>query len=243
VEAVTLLSGNSDTHLRILLVDDHEVVRLGLRALLSRYPQFEVVAEAGDGDEALEKTLYYEPDVVVMDIRLPGKSGVEATEEIMRHRPETRVVMLTSYAEDDVLFDAIAAGAAGYVLKQIGSDDLVRALMTVGRGESLLDPAVTQKVFQKMRSNARQVEDEYFSMLTEQELTILALMTDGLTNKEIARRVFLSEKTVRNYVSSILNKLDVTSRAEAAVYAVRHHIEGYVRENMGEADDEASEQD
>ncbi|MDI9547074.1 MAG: response regulator transcription factor [Chloroflexota bacterium] len=238
-----MLSGNSDTHLRILLVDDHEVVRLGLRALLSRYPQFEVVAEAGDGDEALEKTLYYEPDVVVMDIRLPGKSGVEATEEIMRHRPETRVVMLTSYAEDDVLFDAIAAGAAGYVLKQIGSDDLVRALMTVGRGESLLDPAVTQKVFQKMRSNARQVEDEYFSMLTEQELTILALMTDGLTNKEIARRVFLSEKTVRNYVSSILNKLDVTSRAEAAVYAVRHHIEGYVRENMGEADDEASEQD
>ncbi len=196
-----MLSGNSDTHLRILLVDDHEVVRLGLRALLSRYPQFEVVAEAGDGDEALEKTLYYEPDVVVMDIRLPGKSGVEATEEIMRHRPETRVVMLTSYAEDDVLFDAIAAGAAGYVLKQIGSDDLVRALMTVGRGESLLDPAVTQKVFQKMRSNARQVEDEYFSMLTEQELTILALMTDGLTNKEIARRVFLSEKTVRNYVS------------------------------------------
>lgn len=238
-----MLSGNSDTHLRILLVDDHEVVRLGLRALLSRYPQFEVVAEAGDGDEALEKTLYYEPDVVVMDIRLPGKSGVEATEEIMRHRPETRVVMLTSYAEDDVLFDAIAAGAAGYVLKQIGSDDLVRALMTVGRGESLLDPAVTQKVFQKMRSNARQVEDEYFSMLTEQELTILALMTDGLTNKEIARRVFLSEKTVRNYVSSILNKLDVTSRAEAAVYEVRHHIEGYVRENMGEADDEASEQD
>jgi len=238
-----LLSGNSDTHLRILLVDDHEVVRLGLRALLSRYPQFEVVAEAGDGDEALEKTLYYEPDVVVMDIRLPGKSGVEATEEIMRHRPETRVVMLTSYAEDDVLFDAIAAGAAGYVLKQIGSDDLVRALMTVGRGESLLDPAVTQKVFQKMRSNARQVEDEYFSMLTEQELTILALMTDGLTNKEIARRVFLSEKTVRNYVSSILNKLDVTSRAEAAVYAVRHHIEGYVRENMDEADDEVSEQD
>jgi len=238
-----LFSGNSDTRLRILLVDDHEVVRLGLRALLSRYPQFEVVAEAGDGEEALEKTLYYEPDVVVMDIRLPGKSGVEVTEEIMRHRPETRVVMLTSYAEDDVLFDAIAAGAAGYVLKQIGSDDLVRALMTVGRGESLLDPAVTQKVFQKMRSNARQVEDEYFSMLTEQELTILALMTDGLTNKEIARRVFLSEKTVRNYVSSILNKLNVTSRAEAAVYAVRHHIEGHVRENMDDENGEAGDQE
>ena len=120
--------------LRILLVDDHEVVRLGLRALLSRYPEFEVVAEAGDAEEALEMTLPHEPDVVVMDIRLPGKSGVEATEEIMRHRPDTKVVMLTSYAEDDVLIDAIAAGASGYVLKQIGGDDLVRALITVGPG-------------------------------------------------------------------------------------------------------------
>ncbi len=224
---------DDQAHLRILLVDDHEVVRLGLRALLSRYPQLEVVAEAEDGDEALEKTLHYEPDVVVMDIRLPGKSGIETTAEIMRRRPATRVVILTSYAEDDVLFDAIAAGAAGYVLKQIGSDDLVRALMTVGRGESMLDPAVTQRVFQKVRNSTRQTEDEYFSMLSEQELAILALMTDGLTNKEIARRVFLSEKTVRNYVSSILNKLGVTSRAEAAVYAVRHRLEGHAPEDEG----------
>ena len=211
-----------------MLVDDHEVVRLGLRALLSRYPQFEVVAEAGDAQEALEKTLYFEPDVVVMDVRLPGKSGVEATQDIIRHRPETKIIMLTSYAEDDVLFEAIAAGASGYVLKQIGSDDLVRALMTVGRGESLLDPAVTQRVFQQVRTNARQSEDAFFADLTDQELTILALITDGLTNKEIARQVFLSEKTVRNYVSSILGKLNVTSRAEAAVYAVRHHIEDHL---------------
>jgi two-component system, NarL family, response regulator DevR len=217
-----------EMNLRILLVDDHEVVRLGLKALLSRYPQFDVVAEAGDAQEALEKTLYYKPDVVVMDIRLPGRSGVEATQDIVRHRPETKVIVLTSYAEDDVLFDAIAAGASGYVLKQIGSDDLVRALMTVGRGESMLDPAVTQKVFQQVRTNARQAEDEFFAALTDQELIILALMTDGLTNKEIARRVFLSEKTVRNYVSSILSKLNVTSRAEAAVYAVRHHIEEHL---------------
>lgn len=214
--------------LRILLVDDHEIVRLGLKSLLARYPQFEVVGEASDAQEALEKTLYFEPDVVVMDIRLPGKSGVEATQEILQARPETKVIVLTSYAEDDVLFDAIAAGASGYVLKQIGSDDLVRALMTVGRGESLLDPAVTQRVFQQVRSNARQAEDEYFATLTDQELTILALITDGLTNKEIARRVFLSEKTVRNYVSSILSKLNVTSRAEAAVFAVRHHIEDHL---------------
>lgn len=215
-------------NLRILLVDDHEIVRLGLKSLLARFPQFEVVGEAGDAQEALEKTLYYQPDVVVMDIRLPGKSGVEATQEILEARPQTKVIVLTSYAEDDVLFDAIAAGASGYVLKQIGSDDLVRALMTVGRGESLLDPAVTQRVFQQVRSSARQAEDEYFATLTDQELVILGLMTDGLTNKEIARRVFLSEKTVRNYVSSILSKLNVTSRAEAAVYAVRHHIEDHL---------------
>lgn len=222
--------------LRILLVDDHEVVRLGLRALLSRYEQFEVVAEAGDADEALEMTLQHEPDVVVMDIRLPGKNGVEATQEIMQRRPETKVVMLTSYAEDDVLIDAIAAGASGYVLKQIGGDDLVRALITVGRGESMLDPAVTQKVFAKVRNSARQADDEKFTALTDQELAILALMTDGLTNKEIARRIFLSEKTVRNYVSSILSKLDVTSRAEAAVFAVRHHIEDYLPASEDEAD-------
>ena len=222
------MAADDEQKLRILLVDDHEVVRLGLRALLSRYPQFEVVAEAGDADEALFQTLAHEPDVVVMDIRLPGKSGVEATEEIMQHRPDTKVVMLTSYAEDDVLIDAIAAGASGYVLKQIGGDDLVRALITVGRGESMLDPAVTQKVFAQVRSSARQADDEFFSPLTDQELAILKLVTDGLTNKEIARRVFLSEKTVRNYVSSILGKLEVTSRAEAAVFAVRHHIEEHM---------------
>ncbi len=219
---------DNELHLRILLVDDHEVVRLGLRALLSRYPEFEVVAEAGDAVEALDKTITYRPDVVVMDIRLPGRSGVEATQDIMDCCPETKVVMLTSYAEDEVLIDAIAAGASGYVLKQIGGDDLARALVTVGRGESMLDPAVTQKVFAQVRSSARQADDKIFSSLSDQELAILALVTDGLTNKEIARRVFLSEKTVRNYVSSILGKLEVTSRAEAAVFAVRHHIEDHL---------------
>lgn len=224
-------------NLRIILVDDHEIVRLGLKSLLARYPEFEVVAEAGNAQEALERTLYFEPDVVVMDIRLPGKSGIEATQEILSHRPDTKVIVLTSYADDEILFDAIAAGAAGYVLKQIGSDDLVRALMTVGRGESLLDPAVTRKVFQQVRTSARQAEDAYLAALTEQELTILGLVTDGLTNKEIARRVYLSEKTVRNYVSSILSKLSVSSRAEAAVYAVRHHIEDHLpnRSERGDA--------
>lgn len=229
-----------DVQLRILLVDDHEVVRLGLRALLSRYPQFEVVAEAGDAEEALAMTEVHRPDVVVMDIRLPGKSGVEATQDILRSYPNTKVVMLTSYAEDEVLIDAIAAGASGYVLKQIGGDDLVRALITVGRGESMLDPAVTQKVFAQLRSNARHADDQFFSVLSDQELAILALVTDGLTNKEIARRVFLSEKTVRNYVSSILSKLNVTSRAEAAVFAVRHHIEDHLPAAEDKRDDDES---
>lgn len=214
--------------LRILLVDDHEIVRLGLKTLLSRYSQFEVVAEAGDAREALEMVQHYRPDVVVMDIRLPGKTGVEATEEITTLYPDIKVIMLTSYADEDVLFDAIAAGASGYVLKQIGGDDLVRSLESVGRGESLLDPAVTQKVFQRVRQHARKAEDAAFGALTDQELHILALITEGLTNKEIAGRVFLSEKTVRNYVSSILAKLDLASRAEAAAYAVRHHIQNHL---------------
>ena len=214
--------------LRIILVDDHEIVRLGLKTLLARYPQFEIVAEASDAQEAIEAVERHGPDVVVMDIRLPGKNGVEATQEITSLHPAVKVIMLTSDADEDVLFDAIAAGASGYVLKQIGSDDLVRALERVGRGESLLDPAVTQKVFQRVRASARRAEDAAFGALTDQELQILALITEGLTNKEIAGRVYLSEKTVRNYVSSILAKLDLSSRAEAAAYAVRHHIQNHL---------------
>jgi DNA-binding NarL/FixJ family response regulator len=215
-------------HLRILLVDDHEIVRLGLKALLSRYPHFEVVAEARDAQEAIDMLLRHEPDIVVMDIRLPGKNGIEATKDILMIRPQTKVIVLTSHADDDVLFDAISAGASGYVLKQIGSDDLIRALEMVGRGQSMLDPTLTQKVFQRVRESARKAEDEYFAALTQQELHILGYITEGLTNREIAERVFLSEKTVRNYVSSILSKLNLSSRAEAAAYAVRHHIQEHI---------------
>jgi DNA-binding NarL/FixJ family response regulator len=202
-------------------VDDHEVVRLGLRSLLSRYSQFEVVAEAGTADEALEKTGRFRPDVVVMDIRMPGKSGIDATREITNQHPDTKVIVLTSYAEDELLFEAIAAGASGYVLKQIGSNELVRALETIGRGDSLLDPAVTRKVFQRMRESVRRAEDEFFATLSEQELRIK-------TNREIAEVIYLSEKTVRNYVSSILSKLHLSSRAEAAAYAVRHRIQDHL---------------
>ena len=143
------------TKQRILLVDDHEVVRLGLKALLDRHTSFEVVAEAGTAREAIERVSTYNPDVVVMDIRLPGGSGIEACEEISEKYPDTKVIMLTSYAEDEMLFSAIRAGAAGYVLKQIGGDDLVRAIEAVGRGEALLDPAVTQRIFQEVRKAAK----------------------------------------------------------------------------------------
>ena len=214
--------------LKILLVDDHEVVRLGLKALLARYPNFQVVAEASNAAEALTRTAEVKPDVVVMDIRLPGKSGIEATREIVLKHPHTKVIMLTSYAEDELLFDAIAAGASGYVLKQIGSNELVRALETIGRGESLLDPALTQKVFQRVRDASRKAEDEAFAELNNQELKILALIAEGKSNKAIADHVYLSEKTVRNYVSSILSKLHISSRAEAAAYAVKHRVQDHL---------------
>lgn len=211
--------------LKILLVDDHEVVRLGLKSLLANYPKFEVVAEAGNAEEAIRRAGEYKPDVIVMDIRLPGKSGIEATREIIAKRPETKVIMLTTFADDELLFDAISAGASGYVLKQIDSGELINALERIGRGESLLDPAVTQQVFKRMRENTRKAETQAFAQLTDQELKVLALVAKGKRNKEIASEVFLSEKTVRNYVSSILNKLGLSSRTEAAAYAVKHRIE------------------
>lgn len=210
--------------LKILLVDDHEVVRLGIRSLLSRYAQFQIVDEADSAQEAIAKAVEHHPDVVVMDVRLPGKSGIEATREIVEQLPDTKVIMLTSYAEDEILFEAISAGASGYVLKQIGSGELVRALETIGRGEALLDPAVTKKVFDRVREASRKAETEVFISLTNQEIKILALLSEGKTNKEIATDVFLSEKTVRNYVSSILSKLSLSTRSEAAAFAVKHRV-------------------
>lgn len=215
-------------HLKILLVDDHEVVRLGLKALLSRYPHFEVVAEASNADEAVSRALQYRPDVVVMDIRLPGRNGIEATREITNNMPKVDVIVLTSYAEEELLFDAIRAGASGYVLKQIGSDDLIRALEAVGRGEALLDPKLTRSVFNRVRDAERQAEGSVFAGLTEQELRVLALVSEGRTNKEIARTIHLSNGTVRNYVSNLMHKLGVSNRAEAAAFAVQHHIYDYL---------------
>jgi two-component system response regulator DevR len=218
-------------HLRIIIVDDHEVVRLGLRALLERHPGFTVVDEASNAKEAVQKALQHHPEVVVMDIRLPGGSGIDACREIVAEAPDIKVIMLTSFAEDDMLFEAIAAGAAGYVLKQIGGDDLVRAIEAVGRGEALLDSALTQRVFARVREAQRKDEQSAFNQLTEQEMRVLGLVAEGKTNREIAQQLFLGEGTVRNYVSSILSKLALTNRAEAAAYAVQHNIRAYLNEN------------
>ncbi len=213
---------------RIIIVDDHEVVRLGLKSLLERHPQFDIVGEAATAREALEKVSRQKPDVVLMDIRLPGMSGIEACEEITKNYPETKVVMLTSYAEDEMLFSAIRAGASGYVLKQIGGEDLVKAIESVGRGEAMLDSAVTQRVFQEVRKAVKDEEASAFANLSQQEKNVLLLVSEGRTNREIAKLLFLGEGTVRNYVSSILSKLGVSNRAEAAAYAVEHNLREYL---------------
>ncbi len=214
--------------MRIVLVDDHEVVRLGLRVLLEQSDHFEVVGEANNAKEAVEIAGKQRPDIVLMDIRLPGASGIEACEEITQLYPEVRVVMLTSYAEDEMLFSAIRAGASGYLLKQINSEDLIRSLESVRRGDALLDPLVTQRVFQEVRRAVKEEEASAFAILSQQEKHVLILVSEGKTNREIAKSLFLGEGTVRNYVSSILSKLGASNRAEAAAYAVEHNLKEYL---------------
>jgi two-component system, NarL family, response regulator DevR len=207
----------SGPSVKILLVDDHEVVRMGLRTLLDRRAGFSVVAEAGTVAEAVSAARQSRPDVIVMDIRLPDGNGVEACREIRGEMPETKVIMLTSYADDEAVYGSIMAGASGYLLKQTRGQNLAEAIERVARGESLLDPSVTEKVLARMRALASGEGDE-LATLTDQERKILALIAQGKTNKEIAGEIFLSDKTVKNYVSSILSKLNLRRRSEAAAF-------------------------
>jgi DNA-binding NarL/FixJ family response regulator len=213
--------------LSLLIVDDHEVVRQGLVALLGRRPEFQVVAEAGTAADAVAAARRLKPDLVIMDVRLPDGSGIEACREIRADLPETRVVILTSYPDEDAVLSAIVAGASGYLLKQVRARDLVAALEAVGRGESLLDPAVTGRVLERVRRIATSDQPDELAQLTAQEQKILLLVAEGMTNKEIAAEVFLSDKTVKNYVSSILAKLNLERRAQAAAYMAK------VRTNRG----------
>ena len=212
----------ADQPLRVMLVDDHEVVRNGIRALLQSEEDIVVTAEAGSVQEAIDEAERSRPDVVVMDVRLIDGSGIEATREIRARRPATRVLMLTSFADDEALFASIMAGASGYVLKQVKSGELVRAIRTVGRGESLLDPSVTTAVLDRLRKGKHMFKDEKLARLSPQEERIVTLVADGKTNREIGEELHLAEKTIKNYVSSILSKLEVARRAEAAAYLVRH---------------------
>ena len=210
----------ADEDLRVMIVDDHEVVREGLRTLLSRRAGMTVVAEAGSVAQAIELALAEKPNVIVMDVRLPDGSGVEACREIRSQMPETRMIMLTSYADDEAVIASILAGASAYLLKQTRGHHLADAVEAVARGESLLDPQVTRRVMEQMRDMAS-APPEKQSHLTENENRILRLIGEGKTNREIAAEIFLSDKTVKNYVSSILNKLNLRRRSEAAAYIAR----------------------
>jgi DNA-binding NarL/FixJ family response regulator len=205
-----------------MIVDDHEVVRNGIKALLQDEDGITVAAEAGTLREAIERAEWARPDVVVMDVRLADGSGIEATREIRAKLPKTQVLMLTTFADDEALFASIMAGAAGYVLKQIKGGDLVRAIRSVGRGENLLDSAVTKGVLDRLRKGKHLLKDERLARLSAQEERILGLISAGKTNRQIGDELHLAEKTVKNYVSSILSKLEVARRAEAAAYLARH---------------------
>ena len=209
--------------LRIELVDDHEVVRRGLKTLLESEDDIKVVGEAGTVAEAVRRVGFDEPDVVILDVRLPDGSGVEACREIRDRWPGIKVLMLTSFADDEALFASIMAGASGYVLKQIKGTDLVDSVRKVGRGESLLDPEMTDRVFRRIRGE--EAEDPLLSRLSKQERIILDHIAEGLTNRQIAEKMFLAEKTVKNYVSNVLSKLEMSRRSEAAAYAARIQAE------------------
>ena len=204
---------------RVFLLDDHEIVRRGVKELLEADGDLEVVGEAGTAAEALARIPPTRPGVAVLDVRLPDGDGVQVCREIRSAHPEVQCLMLTSFADDEALFQAIMAGASGYVLKQIKGADVVEAVRAVASGRSLLDPSVTARVLERLRSGSE--EDELLARLSPQERNILRLIADGLTNRQIAEDVHLAEKTVKNYVSNLLSKLGMERRTQAAVYAAR----------------------
>ncbi len=209
--------------LRVLLVDDHEVVRAGLKTLIESQPDMTVVGEAGTAEDGVRRVGYDEPDVAVLDVRLPDMSGVEACREIRSRFPDVSVLMLTSFADEEALMAAILAGASGYVLKRIKSDELIDDIRRVGRGESLLDPEMTERLFVRLREG--ESEDPLLSRLTKQERTIVEHIANGMTNRQIAEEMFLAEKTVKNYVSNLLAKMGMSRRSEAAAHVARIQAE------------------
>jgi len=213
------MAKKEDRALRVLLVDDHEVVRTGLKALLDAQDDITVVGEAGTAKDAVRRVGYDAPDLVVMDVRLPDGSGVDACRTIRTRWPDVSVLILTSFADQEALMSAILAGASGYVLKRVDTDGIVESVRRAGRGESLLDPDMTERLFAKLRGGSS--EDPLIAKLSPQERRILALVAEGKTNRQIAEELFLAEKTVKNYVSNLLAKMGMSRRSEAAAYAAR----------------------
>jgi DNA-binding NarL/FixJ family response regulator len=207
---------------RVVVVEDHDVVRAGLRMVLETEPDLRVVAEARDVPNAIAATLRAQPDVVVMDVRLANGSGIEATREIQSRVPKSSVLMLTSYRDDEALFSSIMAGASGYMLKTATPTELIRAVRRVAQGESLLDPSVTRQVLTRVRQSRVLATDEKLASLTSREDDVLRLLVTGKTNAQIAGDIHISEKTVKNHVSTILGKLEVARRTEAAAYVTQH---------------------
>ncbi|MFE6760967.1 response regulator transcription factor [Streptomyces sp. NBC_01423] len=213
---------------RVFLVDDHEVVRRGLKDLIDDEPGLDVVGEAATAEQAVARGPALRPDVAVLDVRLPDGDGIGVCRELRSAMPGLACLMLTSFDDEDALIDAIMAGAAGYVLKQINGSDLVSAIRTVATGQSMLDPATTARLMRSLRSPEapRSPEDERLSGLSERELAVLELIGEGLTNRQIAERLYLSEKTVKNHISRLLEKLGVERRVQAAVIAAHSHERG-----------------
>jgi len=212
------------TKTRILLVDDHAIVRLGLMTLLNDQPDMEVIAEASTAAEAVHAVEKFSPAVVLMDIRLPGEGGIEATRQVTARFPNSKVVMLTSFADDDLVIRAISAGAVGYVLKQVGNEELLRAIQAAARGEALIDPSTTAKLLSRVRELDRKTEEDAFRELSDREMDVLVHVARGKTNAEIGRELNLSEKTVGNYIGTMFEKLHMKNRIELAIYAVEHHL-------------------
>lgn len=209
--------------IKIMIVDDHEVVRLGLKNLLENQPNMKIIGEADTVKSAINKASALKPDVILLDVRLPDGSGIEACKEIHTLLPKTKIIILTSFPDDDIVIDAILSGATGFVLKEIKGNSLVDSIEKVSRGESLLDPRITSKVMNYMKTMNQPLDDEHADKLTKQEIKVLALVAEGKTNKEIGDELFLSERTVRNYLSRVLKKLDLSNRTQAAAYYVENY--------------------
>lgn len=209
---------------RILLVDDHDIVRLGLMTLLNDQPDMEVVGEASAAAEAVKTAERLQPDVVLMDIRLPGEGGIEAARQVIQQVPNSKIVMLTSFADDELVVRAIRAGAVGYVLKQVGNEELLRAIRAAARGEALLDPSTTARLLSRVRKAERKADEDAFRDLSGREMDVLIHLAKGKTNAEIARLLNLSEKTVGNYIGNMFEKLRLKNRIELAAYAYEHNL-------------------